>query len=243
MRSARPAVPPPRASRGDTLTIEKVPNPFGFEDQPIRRAIVEAVNRMGGIGEDAEARYQHALKALRNQSEDVLLEIAALYERLPAHRYLDRWSLVQLLTSLENPKALTFLDGILSSAIPPEESKNPATESTVGKEVIIRTTAIEAVERLAASGDGQALAALLKHTRHHNFSVKRAAIQAYLAQGGKRARQTLLKALPKKDHHILDIRRVDVRDVPQPKVEARSGRDPNELPPRPALGKREHHSR
>jgi HEAT repeat protein len=172
-----------------------------------------------------------------------LIEVAALYDRLPAHRYLDRWSLVQLVTSLEDPASLTFLDEILSSALPPEESKKPATYSTVGQEVIIRTTAIEAVDRLAAGGDTQALEVLLKHTRHHNFSVKRAAIQSYLAQGGKHARQALLKALPVKDHHILDIRRADVHEVPQPKVEARSGRDPNELPPRSTLGKREHRSR
>ena len=243
MRSTKPAVLPPRARRGDMLSIKKAPNPFGSEDTPVGREIVEAVNRMGGIGEDAEAHYQHALRALRSHSKDVLLDVAALYHRLPVHRYLDRWSLVQLVTSLEDRASLTFVDEILSSALPPEESKNPATYSTVGEEVIIRTTAIEAVERLAVGGDAQALEVLLKYTRHHNFSVKRAAIQSYLAQGGKHAREVLLKALPEEDRHILDIRRADVREVPQPKVEARSGRDPNELPPRSTLDKREHHSR
>ena len=243
MRSIRSAVPPPRARRGDNLSIEKVPNPFGSQETPILREIVEAVNRMGGIGEDAEDRYQHALKSLRGHINDVLLEVAALYRKLPARRYLDRWSLVQLLTSLEERESLAFLDEILSSAIPPEESINPPTYSTVGQEVILRTTAIEAVERLAGKGDAKALEVLLKHTQHQNFSVKRAAVQGYLAQGGKNARHELLKTLPKKDHHILEIQRADVREVPQAKVQARSGRDPNELPPRSTHGNREHHPR
>ncbi len=73
---------------------------------------------------------------------------------------------------------------------------------------------------------------LLKYVRHPNFSVKRAAIQAYLARGGKGARKTLLKELPKEDHYILDIRRVGVHEIPQlhPDV-ARRKRDRNELPP------------
>jgi hypothetical protein len=198
---------------------------------------------MGGIGEDAEDRYQHSLKALRAHINDALIEIAAQYRRLPARRYLDRWSLVQLLTSLAERESLAFLDEILSSAIPPEESKNPSTFSTVGQEVIIRTTAVEAVERLAAKGNADALGVLLKHTQHHNFSVKRAAIQGYLAQGGKNARHELLKTLPRQDHRILEIRRTDVREVPQPKVVARSSRDPNELPPRSTHGNREHNPR
>jgi hypothetical protein len=69
--------------------------------------------------------------------------------------------------------------------------------------------------RIAADGSEAALAALLRHAGHENFSIRRAAIQGYLAHGGEQARSVLLKALPERDHFILDIKRVDVRQVPQ----------------------------
>ena len=74
---------------------------------------------------------------------------------------------------------------------------------------------------------------LLRHVRHDNFSVKRTAIQGYLAHGGTDAAEQLKKTLPERDHYILDIKRVDVRQIPQ----AEGGlhlvcRDKGELPPR-----------
>jgi hypothetical protein len=154
------------------------------------------------------------------------------YGSLPADQYLDRWSLVQLLAEMKEPSALSALDEILSSAIPAEESRDPHSFSSAGEEVMIRTTAIEAVTRLAADGNGDAQAALLKHARHENFSVKRAAIQGYLATGGEQAAATLRKELPKRDQYILDIKPTDVHAAPQ----AQGGlhlvnKDSDDLPP------------
>ncbi len=225
----------PKVDRDDSLKVEVKQHPFGFKetpDDPLNERIVDAVNMMGAIGSDAEANYQAALDTLRNQSEKVISIVAAEYRNLPKNQYLDRWALVQLLAELKEPSSLSILDEVLVRRIPPEQSKAPHSFTTVGEEVLIRTTAVEAITRIAADGNKEALQLLLKHARHKNFSVKRACIQGYLAHGGKNARKVLVEVLPKKDHRILDIRRLDVHEVPQ----AQGGlflasQDRHELPP------------
>lgn len=225
----------PRLIGGDSLRIETVTHPFSFEHSPdkeLTERIVDAINRMGGAGEYAEKCYQSALDGLARRAREVVAIVVAEYARLPRNQYLDRWSLVQLIAELRQEAALDFLDRLLSSDIPSEESSDPHSFTTMGEEVMIRTTAVEAVTRVAADGSARALEVLLRHARHENFSVKRAAIQGYLAYGGAHASERLKEILPERDHHILDIKRIDVRQAPQ----AEGGlylvcRDKAELPP------------
>jgi hypothetical protein len=108
------------------------------------------------------------------------------------------------------------LNEIISTAIPPERSEDPHSFTTVGEEVMIRTTAVEALARLSAAGNQEALDSLLEHSGHANFSVKRASILAYLDHAGDKSRDQLVARLPRSDHFILDIKRADIREVPQP---------------------------
>ena len=134
---------------------------------------------------------------------------------MPAALYLDRWALLQLMVELKHESALDFIDQLLGSRLPPEDSKDPESLSTVGEEVMIRTTAVDAVARMAADGSPRALEVLLRHVGHENFSVKRAAIQAFVAHGGEQARAVLAKAVAERDQYIMDIQRIDVRQAPQ----------------------------
>lgn len=218
-----------------TLKLRKVPHPFEFRESPnaeLNSLIVTAVNQMGGFGPNAEADYQSALDALRRQEAAALSIIVAEYKALPESRYLDRWSLVQLLAELKNPDSLPALDDVLSSSVPPEQSKNPHSFSTLGQEIMIRTTAVEAATRIAAAGGHQAVDLLLKHARHNIFSVRRACIQGYLAHGGNEAKERLLKIVPENERFIMEIRREDVRNVPQPKGQNFLRRPERDLPPR-----------
>lgn len=202
-----------------SLEIKTIPHPFAFEADPrnpLNDAIVDAVNRMGGVGDDAERFYQDSINALRKNETAVIPIVLSEYKDLSEDRYLDRWSLVQLLAELSSPLSLVALDEIIESQIPAERFKDPSNFSSVGEEVIIRTTAVEAVTRIAAKANPEALGILLKHARHANFSVKRACIQGYLAHGGADARDKLLRAIAESDRRILDIRREDVRRIPQP---------------------------
>ncbi|QQO53706.1 MAG: HEAT repeat domain-containing protein [Thiohalocapsa sp. PB-PSB1] len=209
-----------RNTSGDSSEVQSNPHPFQFKgspDNPITEKIIDAVNCMGGVGDNAEIGYQKSLDKLRTDGEEAVPIIVAEYENLPEGQYLDRWSLIQLLVELKQPSSSPALDKILSSPIPPERAKSSHDDfSTQGEEIMIRTTAIEAITQLALAENNEAVDLLLKHSQHENFSVKRAAIQDYLSIGGEKARKVLMQLLPKSDHHILNIRREDVRKIPQP---------------------------
>lgn len=203
----------------DTLEVRTVEHPFSFEaspDQEMNALIVEAVNRMGGVGAKAEDDYQRALKALRERAEEAVDVIVAEYEALSEERYLDRWSLVHLLAEFRHPNAAKALNRIITSRIPAEKSKVTHDLSTVTEEVMIRTTAVEGVVLLSADGVEEARQVLLRHARNRTFSIRRASVQGLMETGtddDKRALRALLKETGQEQ--LLKIRRMDVREVPQ----------------------------
>jgi hypothetical protein len=216
----------------DVLRIEAIASPFHFDkrlEADLAARVVDAINLMGGAGEAAEACYQKALDGLARSAREVVAALAAEYDALPEDQYLDRWSLVQLMAELRNEGALDFIDRRLSAALPEERSADPHGFSSLAEEIMILTTAVEAATRMAADGNERALGILMRHATPENFSVRRAAIQGYLAHGGSDAYDALKHRLPERDHHILDIRRVDVRDVHQAEggrfLACRDGRD------------------
>src|SRR6266542_2285318 len=163
----------PRISSADELdrAVTHAPLFEAVKSPQLKALLEETLQRMSGLGEDAESHYQRALVALRNTGGEAL------------------------------------------DALPKERSDDPH-GSPAARELVIRTTAVEAVTRLAAGGNDEARAALLKYARHRVRSVKIAAALAYLEQGGSRARKELRKRMPKSDHWILEIRRVHPQEIP-----------------------------
>lgn len=209
----------PTMDTDDDLKVEIVAHPFRFRqysgESEITTLIVEAVNQMSGAGESAEENYRVCIDRLSRKTELVFSIIQSEYFDMPDDAYLDRWALVMLAVELQYNRGLGFFEKILDSAIPEEKSKDPHSFTTVGEEVMIRTTAIEGVERLAANGDNEAVELLLRNISHESFSIRRAATQALLAIGGEEMRKKLKSELPKRHHDLLKIRRTDVREAEQ----------------------------
>jgi HEAT repeat protein len=188
------------------------------DDSDVSRLITETLySLMNPSGDTAEEAYQRSLDRLRERGDQIAPAVGAKYEAMDEDQYLERWSLVQLLTDLRHPSVVPALTEVLRRPIPPERSPDPAHGiSTVGEEVIIRTTAIEALGRLAADGDPAAKAQLLEQVQHRNFSVRRAAIQAITESGDAELIQHVRRELEgTDDERLLQYRRVDVRSVPQ----------------------------
>lgn len=221
MSSRNGAADTPRLVADDKLTVSARRNGAAASGSPGDAAarVESALNQMSAFGPDAEAGYQRILRDLARDPQAAVAAIADQYQQADEDQYTLRWSQVHLLSELRDGAALPAFDRIVSAPIPPEKAPDMNIYSTVGEEVMIRTTAIEGVTRLAAAGNKDALELLRKHTGHESFSVRRAAVQGYLEAGGSGAREELLKTLPESDRFILDIRRMDVRDVPQPRVE------------------------
>lgn len=205
----------------DGIEIETTASPFKFStsrNKILNQQIVDAINYMGGMGDNAEEEYQSSLKTLKPAAKEVVRVISSEYKVLPETSYLDRWSLVYLMGELQESSALPMLGKILSTQIPKEKSKVLHEYSTRAEELMIRTTAVEAIKRIAESKDQKALDILLKLTNHKEFSVRRAAVQSYLEVGGRDARKELMETLSEENRQLLEIHRVDVRKIPQPVI-------------------------
>ncbi|UUV31120.1 hypothetical protein NQK81_41270 [Amycolatopsis roodepoortensis] len=203
---------------GDNLEAGPDSSGLGsFSDSEIGELVTQATETMAASGEDAERNYQRSLDRLRERADDVVPALGAQYDALSEEQYLERWGLVQLLTDLRHPAAASVLENVLRQPIPPERSDDPAHGiSTVGEEVIIRTTAVEALARLASAGDSAAKELLLRQVRHEVFTIRRAAVQAIAESGDTELTGRVREELSgTEDERLLNIRRVDVRGVPQ----------------------------
>jgi hypothetical protein len=203
----------------DTLEAKVIEHPFSFRGSPdkeLNALIVEAVNRMGGAGESAEDDYQAALEPLKERAEEAVDVLFAEYEALPEDGYLDRWSLVQLLSELRSPKATKVLNRIITSRIPAEKAKDSHDISTVTEEVMIRTTAVDGVVRLSGDGVEEARKVLLRHAKHRILSIRRACVQGLIETGTDADRKALRAVLKERgEERLLEIKRIDVREAPQ----------------------------
>lgn len=230
----------PRLSPDDTLTPRTTEAPL-FErvkSRTLKALFQEAVLRMNGVGDDAESHYQRALAAVREAGASAIDALATEFTGLGDYDYVNRWGVVQLLHDVADPRALSLLDRIIASPMPEERSRDPHS-STVGREVVVRTTAVEAIGRLAAAGSAEARDALLKHARHPVRSVKIAAVLAYLEQEGAKGRSALLRRMAKADQWMLRIRRVHPGELPA--IEGHRFLPPKSAPelrgiPRPVAG-------
>jgi len=189
-------------------------------------------NLMNAFGVGAEQAYQASLDRLRARAPEVVADVGTRYDALEEDQYSERESLIQLLTDLRHTASVPVLDDVLRRPIPPERSADPAHGlSTVGEEIIIRTTAVEALARLAADGDSGAKDLLLAQTRHDTFSVRRAAVQGIADSGDADLLDRMRRELQGEDARLLEYRRIDVRSAPQ----AQGGRflQPGYAPPPP----------
>jgi hypothetical protein len=172
---------------------------------------------MNAAGDDAEEEYRRALADLRRQADLVVVEIARAQGDCNAHDYPTRWAHVHAAAELRHPAALPFLRNLILTPIPPEESPDPHSFSSVGEETILRTTAVEGIGYLAKD-HADATEALFEALKQPSLSIRRAAVQSLLATSrGRRLQARIRKALPEDQQFLVDLKAVDVRDVPQVK--------------------------
>lgn len=219
MAISRSSDTPSLAGTDDRLEPEDAGSSSAARESSETDALVtEALDSMmNPSGEKAEEAYQAHLNQLRERSDEIIAAVRDRYQTLDEQQYLERWGLIQLLTDFRLANSVSTLAEVLRQPIPPERSPDPAHGvSTVGEEVIIRTTAIEALARLAAEGLTSAKEQLLDQVEHDNFSVRRAAVQAIMESGDDELIQRVRRSLKGTDNErLLEFRRPDVRSVPQ----------------------------
>jgi len=237
MTEGRPGSEPPRSA--DSLNV----NPGASDTDPVSnspagRLLRDSLNLMNDPRAEAGERRADALSEMRQRAGDVVVEIAAAEAAADRENYPLRFQLVHTAAELKRPEALPFLRQFVRTRIPPERSSDPHSYSTVAEETILRTTAVEGVEQLAAEGNNEAREALFEFLRQDSLSIRRAAVQALLATGGEGMRRRIQQALPEQQRFLLDIRRVEPDEVPQiedPQRHLKEQRRPGGTPPAPEL--------
>lgn len=195
--------------------------PGGRLADPIRdneagKALRFFLSVMFNSGENAANIYREALDRLRAHAEGVAAEIAVAEPSLRETDYPGRWALIFAASELRHPAALSWLRFIALSRIPTERSQDPHSFSTVAEETILRTTAVEGIGHLARDGNAQAAETLFECLERPSISLRRAAVQALLSTDeGQRQRERIASALPEDARFLLDLRRIEVRDVRQ----------------------------
>jgi hypothetical protein len=184
---------------------------------PAGSALRQSVDRMSAIGPDAETAYQEAIAGVRSQPPDELrAAVTAAFRDLPDDAYLDRVSMVQVLTDVRDPSLVDVLRDVIAAPLPPERSTGEDYKySTTAREVLIRTTAVDGVARLAAEGSAEAVDVLVDNVTHENHTVRAACVVALLELGGEPASRARDR-IRDDDRDLLELRRARVQDVPQP---------------------------
>lgn len=188
-------------------------------DDALNTVASEALTALASAGsDDAERNYQRALAALRERDSQAGPSLADAYRRLDEDRYQERWAVVQLVTDLRTPTAVDFLADVLAEPIPEEHGSDPVHGlSTVAEEVVIRTTALEALSRLIAGGSAEAAAVVYRQLDSDVRSIRRAAVQAATdAADADLVRRVRERLTGTDDEWMLRVRRVGVGSVPQP---------------------------
>ncbi len=171
-------------------------------DSPAGILLQNFLVAMNAVGEDAEDTYRRTLADLRKRADLALIEIARAQNDCDRHDYPTRWVHVHAAAELRHPAALPFLLDL-------------ALYSTVAEETILRTTAVEGIGYLAKERR-EAVEALFECLKQPSLSIRRAAVQSLLKTSrGRSLRSRIANALPEDQRFLLDLKALDVRDVPQ----------------------------
>lgn len=217
MATRDPDTPTIEEPDGLEIVTENATARFSSGDAELDELALNALNRMGDVGSDAERRYQEALEPLRERREEIVDAVSeSLLRGTPEERYIERWRLTHLLVELRAPRAAATFDDLLQQPIPEELSPETHLFSTRAEELTIRSAAVDGLEALAAGGDEQAREMLLRHLDSEHFTVRRAVVQALRATGDDEMVGRLRDHLEERgEPELFDIVRVDVTEVPQ----------------------------
>lgn len=188
-----------------------------ISESPAGKLLRNFIAAINAYGEDAQEAYEEALEAMRKQAEEVIVEIAQASGHCHQNDFPFRWALVHAAAELRHPETIPYLANLVKTPIPPERSKKSHSFSTVAEETILRTTAIEGIEKLRDECENEEINELLfEFLKLPSLSIRRAAVQALLTEkDNKNQGKRIAEMLPEDQHFLLDIERKNVDDVPQ----------------------------
>lgn len=218
-------------------------SPTIVQEDPIRKnpvgvALRDYIKNAYAMGDDAEIKYNNSLNELKKHSDEAIIEIAHSSNICNSGDYSLRWALVFAAVELTHPTSLPFFKNLILTPIPIEKPKESHSNIIAAEEIILRTTAVEGIERLAVKGNKKAADLLFEMLQNQSsLSVRRACIQGILASNKNvtSMKKKVLELLPKNQRFLCEIKRTDLKKVPQiknPKSFLKKGSLEKESPPK-----------
>jgi hypothetical protein len=189
---------------------------WSIGDSPSAIKVKNFLSTMNAVGPEAEVNYAAAVREMKKDPAAIVAAISEAIGACGRHQYSLRWAMIYAATQLRHPAAIPLLRDLVLTPIPPEESKQPHSFSTVGEETILRTTAIEGLSYLAAKGNNKAIDSLFDFLSIPSISIRRASVQAILVANSG-LKNKVAKCLPSKFHYLLNVAPKKVQQVPQVK--------------------------
>jgi hypothetical protein len=207
----------------DALAPKRASAPFGAS--PYATLIGRYLAIMNAAGDGVESEYQAVLEEMRKDAAEVIVALAKAEACSDRSDYPLRWALVYAATQMKHEAALPYFRNLVLTPIPPEQSEQPHSFSTVREETILRTTAIEGLGQLATQGHRHAVDTLFEALDIPSISMRRAAVQALLAADSS-LRERIRERLPRDFRFLLDLKTPQVSEAPQvrnPRTRLRKG--------------------
>lgn len=191
-----------------------------YPKTPVGQQIKDHLTIMAGVGEDAEAKYQESIAAMRANPTAIPV-LAEVYAALPEEDYFRRTLVVEALKEMRSEDALPELHRIATAPIPKDRLPEDTEVDTRENEIVIRITAVQGLSALAANSSEKADNLLFELVGHDDLTVRQMAARGYLGSAvgnpGEKLK-VLHEKIPKEEHWYLTTKLTDIRTVPHPDV-------------------------
>lgn len=219
---------------GGCQTLPGEPEPVGgervesrdtlsFPDTPAGHATAAHIETIYATGEDATARYEESLAALRELGDEVVPILVTAYDETDGDLYGTRWALLQTLADIRIDAASADLLRIANDPVPDAELAVGDLLNPREEEALLRMTAIQGLAHAAAS-DRSVAAGLGKLADHEVLSVSEEALRALQVAHDNALDKTMAEFIAR----LIGDRRliVELEDQPVPVSGASPGLQP-----------------
>jgi hypothetical protein len=189
---------------GAVATGDATSRPIPLPNTPAGVAVQIHLETMFGVGDNIKEQYAQTLADLRSRAAEVIPIVQDAYAALPADEYDARWSMVEMLSEIQDTRALAFLGSLALSPVP--ASSDPSVEVVEhkrDKELMIRARAVHGLVKLAQSGSTQADQVVLQCVSNCESAVRTGAIDGYVSFGDRTTRKAAVRSLLPPALHFL----------------------------------------
>jgi hypothetical protein len=215
-------------SKGTSDGLEVTPGDRPFDLSATAWLVGQGVQYLNAEGEEGKHGYGRVTEVLAGRA-DAVNTITQLARKTARTDVPLRWSLIYLLGDVGDAAAGEFLTRVALEALPAREEQRGC-EGPRDGELLIRTIAVEALQRVAVRHPETAELLLRVAAEHPDRAVLIEAVKAAVQLG---LRDKVREVLGEKDSWILDIRQVRAEEIgadPERKDTGERGFTPPKMP-------------